>query len=79
MLPFASAGQAVEELEALNTEVEQLEADEKRVREFPQRKSSVLLQETISQTVKQRKEEITKKLRCGLGKVQDRLKSKSEA
>ena len=35
MLLFASAGQAVQELEALNTEVEQLEADEKKVREFP--------------------------------------------
>ena len=29
---FASAGQAVQELEALNTEVEQLEADEKKLR-----------------------------------------------
>ena len=28
---FASAGQAVQELEALNTEVEQLEADEKKL------------------------------------------------
>ena len=28
---FASAGQAVEELEALNTEMEQLEADEKKL------------------------------------------------
>ena len=35
LLFFASAGQAVQELEALNTEVEQLEADEKKVREFP--------------------------------------------
>lgn len=40
---FASAGQAVQELEALNTEVEQLEADEKKL-ESSLRENSVLLQ-----------------------------------
>lgn len=40
---FASAGQAVQELEALNTEVEQLEADEKKL-ESSLKGNSVLLQ-----------------------------------
>ena len=56
---FASAGQAVEELEALNTEVEQLEADEKKLESSLKGKQRSVT-ETISQTVKQRKEEIKK-------------------
>ena len=56
---FASAGQAVQELEALNTEVEQLEADEKKLESSLKGKQRSVT-ETISQTVKQRKEEITK-------------------
>ena len=76
---FASAGQAVEELEALNTEVEQLEADEKKLESSLKGKQRSVT-ETISQTVKQRKEEITKSYDAELGKAQDRLKkSKSEA
>ena len=70
---FASAGQAVEELEALNTEVEQLEADEKKLESSLKGKQRSVT-ETISQTVKQRKEEITKSYDAELGKVQDRLK-----
>lgn len=70
---FASAGQAVEELEALNTEVEQLEADEKKLESSLKGKQRSVT-ETISQTVKQRKEEITKSYDAELGKAQDRLK-----
>ena len=70
---FASAGQAVQELEALNTEVEQLEADEKKLESSLKGKQRSVT-ETISQTVKQRKEEITKSYDAELGKVQDRLK-----
>ena len=70
---FASAGRAVEELEALNTEVEQLEADEKKLESSLKGKQRSVT-ETISQTVKQRKEEITKSYDAELGKAQDRLK-----
>jgi uncharacterized coiled-coil protein SlyX len=70
---FASAGQAVQELEALNTEVEQLEADEKKLESSLKGKQRSVT-ETISQTVKQRKEEITKSYDAELGKVQERLK-----
>lgn len=70
---FASAGQAVEELEALNTEVEQLEADEKKLESSLKGKQRSVT-ETISQTVKQRKEEITKSYDAELGKAQERLK-----
>lgn len=47
---FASAGQAVQELEALNTEVEQLEADEKKLESSLKGKQRSVT-ETISQTV----------------------------
>ena len=70
---FASAGQAVQELEALNTEVEQLEADEKKLESSLKGKQRSVT-ETISQTVKQRKEEITKSYDAELGKAQERLK-----
>ena len=50
---FASAGQAVQELEALNTEVEQLEADEKKLESSLKGKQRSVT-ETISQTVKKR-------------------------
>ena len=65
---FASAGQAVQELEALNTEVEQLEADEKKLESSLKGKQRSVT-ETISQTVKQRKEEITKSYDAELGKA----------
>ena len=74
---FASAGQAVQELEALNTEVEQLEADEKKLESSLKGKQRSVT-ETISQTVKQRKEEITKSYDAELGKAQDRHKKRQE-
>ena len=46
---FASAGQAVQELEALNTEVEQLEADENKVERYLKGKKRTVT-ETISPT-----------------------------
>lgn len=70
---FSGAGQAVQELEALNKEVEQLEADEKKS-EVSLKAKQRSVTETISRTVKQRKEEITKSYDAELEKAQERMK-----
>ena len=58
--------------------MEQLEADEKKLESSLKGKQRSVT-ETISQTVKQRKEEITKSYDAELGKAQERMKKVKES
>lgn len=70
---FASARQAVEVLGELNKKESQLSESEKQL-ENSLRVKQKLVADTISQTVKQRTEEISKSYDAEINKVQDHLK-----
>lgn len=70
---FAGAKQAVEELEQLRQQERQLEETEKQLEKTLKTKQQTIA-DTISQTVKQRSDEISKSYDIEIGKTQDRLK-----
>lgn len=70
---FAGAKQAVQELKQLEEREKQLEGQEKQLENTLKVKQRTVA-DTISQTVKQRSEEISKSYDAEIGKTQDRLK-----
>lgn len=70
---FAGAKQAVQELEQLEQREKQLEESEKQLQNSLKVKQRTIM-DTISQTVKQRSDEISKSYDAEIGKIQDRLK-----
>lgn len=70
---FASARQAVEELEELKKQELQLTQTEKQMEDALKGKQKAVM-DTISQTIKQRTEEISKSYDAEIGKTQDHLK-----
>ena len=70
---FAGAKQAVEELEQLKQQERQLEETEKQLEKTLKTKQQTIA-DTISQTVKQRADEISRSYDMEIGKIQDRLK-----
>ncbi len=70
---FAGAKQAVEELEQLKQQERQLEETEKQLEKTLKTKQQTIA-DTISQTVKQRADEISRSYDVEIGKLQDRLK-----